>query len=302
MLAEIFYWLLNMSITASITGCCVLLLRNWKKLPRRAVFALWCIPLIRMWLPFGLDSRYGITQFTTQYFGRQVILFHHGGRPLLGAANHIGLAQSYFPVTFRVSEMELLFRNAALMWLAIGAGLLILFSVFYIRATREVNDAVHLRGNIYLSHRVRSPAVYGIFRPRIFVPKGCADQDLTYVQLHENAHIRRLDNLWRVVALVSVCVHWFNPLAWVFLKAFLADMELSCDEQVLRQCGEAQKKAYAAALVDSHESRNIFASAFGGAGLRQRVEYILSYKQMSILSTVFFTALLLSVACCLLTN
>lgn len=112
----------------------------------------------------------------------------------------------------------------------------------------------------------------------------------------------RGDNLIRLLALLTICVHWFNPLAWLFLKLLFADLELACDEAVLRKCEERQRKEYAHSLLSSVEKRSVFASFFGGAKIRLRVENILSYKKITAISAVGFAALLIAIAYILLTN
>ena len=120
--------------------------------------------------------------------------------------------------------------------------------------------------------------------------------------LHERTHKKRGDNLWRMLAFITASVHWFNPFAWVLLRSYLSAAELACDEAVLAKCGEERKKAYALALVSSEEKKTFFTSAFGGAKIRVRIENILSYKKLSALSAVGFTALVLVIMYTLLTN
>ena len=120
--------------------------------------------------------------------------------------------------------------------------------------------------------------------------------------MHERTHIGRLDNLWRVVEIITCCIHWFNPFVWLFLKRFFEDMELSCDEKVLRKYHPDRKTDYARALIECESKKTVFASAFGGAKTRVRIENILSYKKLSIFSTICLTALIAAIAVTLLTN
>ena len=125
------------------------------------------------------------------------------------------------------------------------------------------------------------------------------------ILMHEQAHARHMDNLWRVIAFVTAAVHWFNPLAWVFLKVALADLELYCDERVLCRLGNEERRTYARALVDSAQAaqgKNVFASAFGGARIRVRLDRILNYRRLSLFSSVAFALLICAIAFVLLTN
>ncbi len=122
------------------------------------------------------------------------------------------------------------------------------------------------------------------------------------ILLHEKMHIRRADNLWRAVAFLIVSAHWFNPLGWVFLKQFLADLELSCDERVLAKLGEDRAQEYAHALLDSQRGKTVFAFAFGGAKIRTRIENILSFRKMTGFSLAAFAVLVGMMIWVLVTN
>jgi beta-lactamase regulating signal transducer with metallopeptidase domain len=165
-----------------------------------------------------------------------------------------------------------------------------------------MRDARHLEGDVWVSGKVSAPAVYGIIKPRIIVPDWIPQAELPFILAHEQVHIRRRDNLWRVVAVITACVHWFNPLCWLFLKWFFADMELACDAKVLKTLGEGKAKDYAAALLSSAAGRSYFASAFGGAKTRIRIESVLSYKRLTVISTAAFGALIAAICFVLMTN
>lgn len=128
------------------------------------------------------------------------------------------------------------------------------------------------------------------------------DKDSELVILHEKMHIRRADNLWRILAFLIVAAHWFNPLCWLFLKLFLTDLELSCDERVLTKLGDNRAKEYASSLLESRLGTTVFASAFGGAKIRTRIENILSFKKMTWFSLTVFVALIVIISYVLLIN
>lgn len=298
MLAETFYWVLNMSIAAGLMGAVVLALRSIRRLPRFFACCLWIVPLVRFWLPFALPGKYSLMALIAQFTTRTVPL---GDLPLVYTNFMMG-ADSYFPLGFKTLALQSVFSVAAVVWLVVaGAALIVLLSLYGISRAR-VRGTVHLHGNVYASDKVASPAVYGIFRPRILLPVNAVEADQKYILLHERAHIRRGDNLWRMLALINTCLHWFNPLAWVFLKYFFADMELACDARALRGLPEAERRAYAHALLNCAEQRSALVSAFGGAKLRQRVEGVLSYRPLTLASTLCFAALTAAVLLSLLTN
>ncbi len=301
-MGEIFYWVFNMSVAASISGCVVLILRRINKLPRRCVEVLWLIPFLRALLPFGLSGKYSLMSLISKFAAKTVVIYELHDVPVASYMNFSQSAKSYFPMEYKTNTLEKLFEVASFVWLCGFAALLLAFLSIYFTTMKELLGSEHLNQNIYLSDKVTSPAVYGIFRPKIIIPLSAKNSRLSYVLLHEQAHIRRKDNLKRYAAFLTVFVHWFNPLAWLFLKSFLADCELSCDESVLSRCGEKNKKEYATALLDFKENSAVFASAFGGARVRTRIGHILSYKRMSALSAFFFVILCVIIFYFLLTN
>lgn len=300
MLSEVFYWLFNMSISAAVVGIIILLLGKLKQLPRRLAHILWTIPFLRMWIPIGMSSKYSLMTLISKFTARTVVVYD--GALDLTVTNHIMAASNYSPITYKVKLLDNLFSTASIVWIIGAAALMIVSAILYVGTKSELKDAGLLRDNIYISDRITSPAIYGVFRPRIIIPKGYELRDLRYILAHESAHIRRKDNLWRIAAVISASVHWFNPFAWLFLKKFLEETELACDERVLADCGEDEKKAYAAALVDCAESRYVFASPFGGAKIRVRIDHILSYRKLSIISVISLTVFAIAIGYVLLTN
>lgn len=302
MLQEVFYWIFNMSIVAGFTTGIIALFRTIKKIPRRMVALLWLIPALRMTVPLGLSSPYSLISLLSRITTKTVVVLQPMPGMDFSMMNIAMAANSYFPITYKTNLLHDVFAVASVVWIIVALAILLLLAVLYATTLRELKDSQHWQENIYLSEKVTSPAVYGILRPRIVLPVSWADHDLELVLLHERTHIRRLDNLWRMLAFVIVALHWFNPVAWIFLKLLLTDLELACDEGVLAQLGENRKKEYALSLLDSKTGRNVFASAFGGAKIRTRIENILSYQKMKWISLVAFAGLTLAIAYVLLTN
>lgn len=319
MRGETFYWILNMSVAASLAGAVLLLLRKIKKLPRRVIFILWAVPFLRMWMPFSIGSRYGLMGFLAKAGIRTVTVYEKS--ETFTAMNCVGAAESYFPVVYKVNILESIFNGAFIVWLAGCVVLLCVLIFLYFGSKREAcrgerfklqNDGAEgirdaCRSGrpmeiVRFSDRVSSPAVYGIFHPIIVIPTSYRKKKLTYILAHENVHIKRCDNLWRLAAFATACLHWFNPFVWLFLKLFLEDMELSCDEKALAGLGEDEKKAYALSLVECAADTSLFASAFGGANLHKRICHILSYRRISVFSIICFTVLAAVIAYALLTN
>ena len=163
----------------------------------------------------------------------------------------------------------------------------------------SITDAGRIRDNIYYSDKVNTPALYGIIKPKIIFPTNDIDK---YVLLHEQAHIKRRDNLLRIIAVTAACIHWFNPLVWLMLKLYISDSEIACDEAVIAGLPRGEHKEYALTLLRYTESRTVYASPFGGTGVKTRIERILSYKKLSLFSVVSFVILIALTAYFLLTN
>lgn len=299
-LSEVFYWIFNMSISASIAGIVILLFGKLRQVPRRVIHVLWAVPLFRMCIPVGINSKYSLMSLIAKITSRTVTVYE--GHVDFSMTNFTMAADTYFPLTYKIRQMYNIFKVSAVVWIIIAAALLIAIFIIYKVTKSELKGAELLYDNIYISDKVTSPATYGIFREKIIIPKVCKESDLNFVLLHERAHIKRKDNLWRIVGIVTACVHWFNPLSWLFLNSFLSNIELACDEAVLRKCGEDEKKNYATALLNCAESKNLYASSFGGSNVRLRIGHILSYKKLSALSMVFLIVMSAFIAYVLLTN
>lgn len=300
MLGEAFYWVFNMSVTAAIAGVFILAVRLVKKIPRRITVFLWLIPFLRMALPFGLNSPYSLMSLLSRITAKPIAAYPDSAP--FSTMNFIAAADSYFPITYKEAILDKVFGAASAVWLVVFSAIFLTQTVVCFSTLREMRGAAHLRDNVWLSDRVMSPAVYGIVKPRIVLPPSFRDRDIELIILHETMHIRRADNLWRMLAFLIAAAHWFNPLCWVFLKLFLEDLELSCDERVLVKLGAARAGEYALALLESKQSAAFFASAFGGAKIRTRIENILSFKKMTWFSLSAFIALTAAVFVVLLTN
>ena len=302
MLQEVFYWIFKMSITAALTGILVMLVRMIKKIPRRIMVFLWLVPFLRMTVPLGLNSPYSLMTLISKITTKTIVVFQPTEDISFSMMNSVMAANTYFPITYKVNILDDIFGVASVIWIIVSLAILLMLIIIYFTTIHEIKDSTHLKDNVYLSEKVTSPAVYGIIRPRIILPLSYKDKDIELIIQHEKTHIRGLDNLWRMIAFMVVAVHWFNPLAWMFLRALLADLELSCDERVLVKLGVDRSKEYATALLECRQGPTVFASAFGGARIRTRIENVLSFRKLTWISLVAFVALIGIIFYVLLTN
>lgn len=283
MRGEALYWVLNMSILGTFAGFIVLLIRKISRIPRRLVRALWLVPCLRLWIPFGLNAKLSFLNLVGENAVKKVPI-----SPEFSMANSVRLAEDYFPVVYEKSFVEKIFFGAEIAWLTGCAAILLLFIVSYAFALREKGT--------------ESPYTVGIISPKIILPDNLGGEEKRFVLVHERTHIKRHDNLWRALAAATCALHWFNPFIWLFLKCFCEDTELSCDESVIEKLGEKERLMYAETILNCEERRALFASAFGGARTKKRIEMIVSYKAMGAVSAAAVIIFSLFLAAALLTN
>lgn len=302
MIGEVCYWLINMSIVASFMGLIVMLIRKIRFIPRRVSVFLWIIPFLRMTVPVGINSPYSLMTLISKFTTRTVTVYKPTDDLAFSFSNSIRAAESYSPITYKAMILETVFSVTGMVWIIVALALIIALTMLYVSTKRAVADSILLKENVYLSDKVDSPAVYGIIRPKIIIPESYKDMELEHIVRHEKTHVRRLDNLWRIIGFLTACIHWFNPLSWIFLKAFLNDLELACDEMAVSGYGVEERKEYARTLLTCSQSKSLLVSAFGGAKVRTRIENVLSYKKMTAFSAIGFTLLVLVITFTLITN
>lgn len=294
MKSDVFYWVLNLSIHGGLVCLLIWLVRLIRAIPRRVISALWIGAAVRLTLPFAPSLPWSFMGLLRQLGSRTVTIPGPDFLPRetdIQALNSVQTATDYFPITYKTDVLKELFETCALIWIIVAAACFLTMAVLYVMTQMELRKAKPLRPGVWVSEKVISPGLVGILRPKILVPPGTQGKLLDYVEAHERVHRRRLDNLWRMLALLICCVHWFNPVVWFSLKLFFADMELSCDEQVVRRYSVAERKDYALALLSVAKGQNLFVSAFGGAKLRLRIERVLSYRRLTVGVSIVFSLL-----------
>jgi len=315
MLHEAFYWILNMSIIASVFGVLLYSLRFIKGFPKFASYVLWIVVLVRLLCPIGLSSDYSLLNMLSKVADKTYVktvpivdgeIDGKKGSELLPEftlSNSIQGAATYNPITYKTNVLEVFFKIASIIWIILATAAIIAMMCLYYMTKSELRKATHLRDNIYEGTMVNTPTVYGLIKPKIVLPVGVSQEHLEHILKHEKVHIRRHDNIWRMLAILTACIHWFNPLSWLFLKSFLGDCELACDEAAVKKMKSEDRKNYALTLL-AYTSTNttVFASAFGSSKVKIRIENVLSYKKLTLFSTICFVGMVLVMAFLLLTN
>ena len=312
MLGTIFYFILNMSIASCIVIAALLLIRLIRPLPRRIVYPLWSLAFFRLIVPFTIPTSWSLFNFTGGLVKRLITIetITQSSAPVpdssyLLTMNVIGAAEQYAPIEYKTETLRQVFTTGSVVWAIIAAAMLIAATILYSLTRRELGKAQHIKDNLYRSDMLLSPVLTGIIRPRIILPASL-DPDSTESQMilrHENTHRARLDNLWRMIGICIACLHWFNPFTWVMLKSFFTDMELSCDEKVIRKYGTEERKAYAGTLLRfAEDERLLVSTAFGRTGVKVRIASVLNYKKLTLVGAVASALFLLAVAIVLITN
>ena len=307
---ELFLKIINMSISASWLILAVLILRLvLKKAPKWVNVLLWGIVAVRLICPFSFESALSLIP-SAETFPEKVISgpsfdIQTGISPVDNRINDY-LGDRYFEgVTVPANNGNNIMTILTIVWI-IGILLLGAYTIIsYRRLHREIDTAVHYRDNIFQSENVSSPFVLGIINPRIYLPFSMNEQDLEHVVAHEQAHIRRKDHWWKPLGFLLLTIHWFNPLMWLSYVLLCRDIELACDEKVIKELGNEQRADYTQALVACSVNRRMIAAcplAFGEVGVKERVKSVMNYKKPAFWGVVLAVIACVIVAVCFLTN
>ena len=307
---ELFLKIVNMSISASWLVLVVLILRFvLKKAPKWVNILLWGIVAIRLICPFSFESALSLIP-SAETFPKKIISgpsfdVQSGITPVDNRINDY-LGDRYFEgVTVPANNGNTIMTILTIVW-TIGILLLVAYTVIsYWRLHREIDTAVRYKDNIFQSENVKSPFVLGIIKPRIYLPFNMNGQDLEHVVAHEQAHIHCKDHWWKPFGFLLLTIHWFNPLVWLAYVLLCRDIELACDERVIKELGNEQRADYTQALVACSVNRRMIAAcplAFGEVGVKDRVKSVMNYKKPAFWGVVLAVIVCVFVAVCFLTN
>lgn len=304
----VFARILNMSLTGSIVIAVVLLARFFLKLaPKIYSYALWAVVLFRLLCPLSITAGLSVLKPlpVTTTPGISTVSY----RPVAQAVREDIPApiqqEVVSPQPAEQPEAKLApMQVAAYIWLG-GASVMAVYSIVqYLILRRRLAEAVLLREEIYLADRISSPFVMGIFRPRIYLPSSTPMEERRFIVAHERHHIRRGDPVWKLLGYIALCLHWFNPLVWLACCLAGKDMEMSCDEAVIKRLGEHIRADYSQALLRLATHKRIVSGmplAFGEGDTKGRVMNMAKWKKPKVWVSVLCVALCLVIlaACAL---
>ena len=319
----LFTKVLNMSISASWLVLVVLVMRMLlKKSPKWISVALWALVAVRLICPYSMESALSlIPEKTTDRMVESISGSYYGDASIysMGSEEYDAAIQAgvkpevgdngYQYVITRMDDPTKPVRTVAVLygqiWLLGIAGMVLHAWISYFRLKRKVSASLDLGKGVYLCDYIDTPFILGIAKPKIYLPSTMEQDSVSYVLAHERSHIARRDHWWKPLGYLLLSIHWFNPLLWLAYILLCRDIELACDEKVIRDMENHQKKAYSKALLECSVSRRHIAAcplAFGEVGVKERVKTVLNYKKPAFWIVLVAILALVTTAVCFLTD
>ena len=314
-MGDIFLKLLNMSITASWLILAVLGIRLlFRKIPKWITCLLWGVVAIRLIFPFSIESAFSLQlsaepiRTSTMVEGELIPYVPSVDSNIGVVENTVNplLAEAFaYQETESVAPLQVFIGIAGSVWLSGMVVLLIFALVSMIKLRLRVREAVRYKENIYICDAVKSPFILGIIKPRIYLSSAFNEEEMDYIIAHERAHLKRKDHLWKPFGYLLLCIYWFNPLCWIAYIMLCKDIELACDEKVIKDMSFGDKKEYSRVLLFCATQRHLVMAcplAFGEVGVKERVKTVLNYKKPTFWITIAAIVVCAIVAICFLTN
>ena len=280
-----------------------------KRAPKVFSYALWAIVLIRLLIPVSIQSPISVVPNTPAASGAVI----NSALPEIEFETPRDREQNYYESQNTTSEDVQVYVSRtmepivylSIAWL-IGMAVMVLYSgISYLKIRRMVRIAIPLRDNIWIADDIKSPFVIGFIKPKIYLPNNLGEQEQEYIILHEQHHIRRFDHVIKALAFLALTIHWFNPLVWIAFVLACKDMEMSCDEAVIRKLGENVRADYSASLLTLATGHRIIAGtplAFGEGDTKGRIKNLAKWKKPAVWVLVLTIIICLVLGVCLLTD
>ena len=302
---SIFPEILNMSLTASVVILFVLIARFFmKNMPKIYSYVLWAVVLFRLLCPVSLSSDFsllgmleapsvsnGSMTSSVKYVPSDIMYVENSKEnfTISEVDEHVNYSLPQAQEQFSEEPSDTPISFFTCIWMIGGVIMLGYGVVSYFKLRNKLVGAIHIRDNIYMADHISSPFVMGIFCPRIYLLSSLDEREQDYIILHEKQHIRRLDHIVKVVAYMALCIHWFNPLVWIAFVLFTKDMEMSCDEAVIKMMGEEIRADYSASLLSFSIGQRMRVSTsitFGECDTKGRIKNLARQKRPAIGVTI----------------
>lgn len=288
MINDIFVKCMNMSYIATYVVLAIILIRLFlKKSPKIFSYMLWGIVFLRMVCPFSFRSIASFMHIDKNPISKDIgymksPVIHSGVDLVDNIANNM-IRNNLVPVNevASVNPMQIVLYTGSIMWIMVIIIILLYSVLSYVRLLKKVRTATIIEDNIYETDRIRTPFVLGILKPRIYLPQGIKNKNYEYIISHEKIHIKRKDYIIKPLFFLAVVVHWFNPFMWLSYYLMTKDMEMACDEKVMKLNGYNIKADYANLLLNlSVKQSNLFTPiAFGENSTKLRIKNVIKYKK-----------------------
>ena len=245
----VFLKLLNMSITASWLVLAVIVLRLLlKKAPKSITVVMWGLVGFRLVCPFSFESIFSLIPsaetIPINIIYSDVPTIQSGILALNSTINPI-ISESLAPnVGDSVNPIQVIIFVASVIWVAGMIAMFLYTAISYLRIHKKVREAVLLKDDVWLCDHISTPFIFGVIYPCIYLPSSMSEQDMEYVIAHEKAHLKRYDYWWKPLGFLLLTVYWFNPVLWIAYLLLCGDIELACDEKVIKDMGVESKKSY----------------------------------------------------------
>lgn len=311
-MTALFLKLVNMSITGSFLVAAVIVLRLLlRKAPKAIHCALWAMVAIRLICPFSPESALSLMPkhdpITTESFQSELVSpspsVEHGFVAYESSTGEITYSGTV-TVDHTGGPFPFLLWLTGI-WLA-GMGLMLLYAAeSYLKICRKAVPSIPIGNGVWICDRIDTPFILGLIRPRIYLPSALDSADADFVLAHERAHLARKDHWWKPLGFALLGIYWFNPVLWLAYILLCRDIEMACDEKVVKTMGIDEKKSYATALLNCSLPRHWIAAcplAFGEVGVKQRVKNVLHYKKPAFWIILISVVLCITAAVCLLTD
>lgn len=298
----LFNTVLEMSVKGAVVIAAVMILRLLLiKAPKRYSYFLWAMPLFRLCCPFSISSVFSVFSFvspsapTLPNVSGDIIIGYDGSDRLgtsVGSDEFISGGSTTVEFVERLEFVEIFNTAVMIIWF-IGMTVALCYTfISYFRLKKRMSNAIRYEGNIYMSELVSSPFALGFIRPKIYIPFGLDDTTKEQIIAHERCHLKRLDHIIKPFAFLVLAVHWFNPFCWVAFRLMSLDMEMSCDEKVLKIRGdELMKKNYTRALLSFATNRRFpapspIAFSESGGNAKKRIKHALYWKKPRVIVNI----------------
>lgn len=288
-MSSLFLIVLNMSLTASYAAISVIIIRFFlKKVPKIFSYALWIVVLFRLMCPFSFKSNISLMPVNVGVIPENIINEYSVMDAGISVAdntvnNYVHSTLMPLNTASGFNMMEAIIEGVSIVWI-MG---IIIFTVYgitsYFKLKNILNASTLVEDNIFETDRIKTPFVLGIIKPKIYIPVNLLHNELNYIIKHEQTHIKRFDHIIKLISFFSLALHWFNPLIWLSFFLMSKDMEMSCDESVMRNIDEDIRVNYSNSLLSlsAKQSGLSFPLAFGESNVKTRIKNILSYKKPS---------------------